>query len=161
MKNTFKFFGIIALAAVFMLAFAACSNSSNGGVGGGSTSGNLIIAGLGSYEGKYVFAMGENSNLFLMAANNVNVASLTIWGGKVSGGAVVLKVWEGTDDNNLIGYAGNDTVDFDVFILNKEQITVTLDAAGNINPASLISFYVDDFTIPGVSFVLGQAAASK
>ena len=171
MKNTFKFFGIIALTAVFILAFTACSNSSNGtggggggGGGGGSTgitSANLIIDGLGSYEGRYVFALGESKDLFLMAANNINAASLTIWGGKVSGGVAALKVWEGADDNSLIGYAGSDKVDFEVFILNKEQITVTLDSSGGIDPASLLGVVVDNFYIYGVTFLLGQAAASK
>lgn len=57
MKNTIKFFGIIALTAVMTLAFAACNNGSNNhDESPPSTNGKLTVTGLASYNGKYVFA---------------------------------------------------------------------------------------------------------
>jgi hypothetical protein len=142
MKNTIKFFGIIALVAVIGFSLVTCNSGGGGGGGGGSsssgsggnsgsvpsTSGSLTITGIPSqYNGKYVggTSLEEVSGGYMLLAydgfsgtNDKGVVNL----GKISGGRAVLKVWRG-NDKGVFSYSGSDSaVSFMLYILNSPSM---------------------------------------
>jgi hypothetical protein len=174
MKNFFKLFGIIALTTIIGFSMAACDtgggktggNTGSGGSGGGgtgggggdqtgivgSTSGELIITGLNSYNGKYVTADHIKNDLMLVALANVtgtSQANLNITAAPISNGEATLKVWKisGTDisTGSFGNYNGNSTgLELKVYIYNDGQ-TFTLQ-----------SDHPDSFATGSVNFTNGK-----
>ena len=55
MKNTFKFLGIIAIAAIIGFGFTACDDGGGGGSGGGCNASCLAIGATGEGGGKIIY----------------------------------------------------------------------------------------------------------
>ena len=91
----------------------------------GTTSGKLTITGLGSYNGKYVFANGgdEDGKHLLAASAITNAHDFT--GAQISGASVELKVWEFTESYQLSNYSSGAVMAafFDVLIANKATVS--------------------------------------
>ena len=114
MKNVFKLFGIIALAAIIGFSMAACGGDDDGGGDDGGGGGTFTITGIPSqYNEKYVFLNGmlNNSSDMLYGCQNINFSTQEITFCKISNGSVSLPVWKVTT-TNAVRYSGNDTASF-------------------------------------------------
>ena len=119
MKNFGKVFGIIALAALIVLGVMACSSSDDSGAP--STSGSLTITGLAAYNGGYAAGVPDTEGgPGLVAGTDVNMNTVSLTGGIVSGEKVTLKVWAWNGGTKISSYSGNDTYTFNV-MLNKDS----------------------------------------
>lgn len=86
----------------------------------------LTITGLGKYNGKFVFALCDDSDdLQLIAAADIDVNNENVACGKIGGGSVTLNVWKVDSEGNPVSYDGNDTATFYVIICKE----ATLNAA--------------------------------
>ena len=157
MKNASRFFGILAIAAVIVLAFAACGSDGSDDkrvTDAPPTDGQLTITGFtGDYDDWYAIALRPSGSPMLIAAEDVNEAELILYGGKITGGKVTLKVWEGTDTYTLAGYSGNHTCDFRVLIFSKDEIYLIM-SGGNIDGISPSLYFTGD--VYGVVFIGGK-----
>jgi len=152
MKNICKVLGIIALVAVTGFGFVSCDDVSGGGGssggGGVATNGKVIITGLGEHNGKFAVANGYLSGSSITAGDKVD--GHTVYGAKISGGQVTLKVWE-VKPNEYINYDGSGLVTITVTIgesakdtaLNKPywtsnevSVTFTDGDGGTVTPSS-------------------------
>ena len=116
MRNTTKFFGIIALAAVIIFSMASCGD---GGGGGGlltvnSTNRSLSITGLDSYNGYWVIVDGDSASHEYHASANVSSAGI-ITGALISGGTATLQLWR-VHENARITFSGFSGGDSDVYL---------------------------------------------
>ena len=111
MKNTIKLLGIIAIVAIIGFSMAACGDDDGGG-------GGLTITGLGSFNGKYAYAVSEGN---IYAAKSLNMNANSITASKIDGGSVKLNVYQITSDHKANDYKGNDKVEFMVMILKVEK----------------------------------------
>jgi len=112
MKNSVKFFRIIALIVLTGFSIAACAtNSSTSGTAAISTSssaagkGTITITGLDDYNGLYAYAAGIIGETYLIAAYDViDVMGEELpTGGLIENGSITLPVWETAhiwDDEN-------------------------------------------------------------
>lgn len=126
MKKTFKFLGIIAIAAIIGFSLVSCGGDDDGS--DVKTSGKLTINGIPDANGKYVFAIGfadDDDGLMLIAAASVNMEKNEAKGAKVSGGKATLKVWAlpFEEDGDVIGYNGSDEAFFMVIISDTETLS--------------------------------------
>jgi len=122
MKNTVKFLGIIALAAVIGFSMAACGDDGSDGGDGikiGSTSGRLTITGLGDYNGKFVRADDDGDD-DLIACENLSITNVT--NGTISNGSVTLKVWK-FSETGVGNFNGSGQITFWVSIFSKKTMT--------------------------------------
>ena len=138
MKNTMKWLGIIALAAVIGFAFTACGDgdkTSGGTSSTSSTSGGLTITGLGEYDGRYVIASGETpgEELALLAASSYDLNQQSLTGATISNGKATLKVWSSSyNGGGISNYNGNDKAGFQVLIASNATMD-NIVAGGSIN----------------------------
>jgi hypothetical protein len=112
----------MVLVAVIGFSFIACDDG--GGDDGGSP-GKLTITGLGTYNDKYVYALGYDTprTKMLFAAKSINVSKNETVCEKIGGGSVALNVWEiDTSSNKSKDYNGSDSITFSVYIWDKEKI---------------------------------------
>jgi hypothetical protein len=94
------------------------------------TTGKLTLTGLDDYNGKYVAAFGSNddSTLSLLAASSVDLTEEKGKGKgvKIKNGKAVMNVWTATTGDIGItavnSYKENDTMTFDVYIIDGEDI---------------------------------------
>lgn len=129
MKNLFRLFGIIALLSIIGFSMTACGNGSTSApltITVETTTGSLIVSGLGSHNGKWILAVGKDPSPSpsLFAANAAT--SSTITGALISGGTATLKVWNltGSEENpTFANYSGNDTVSLGFGIISKATIS--------------------------------------
>ena len=95
-----------------------------------TTSGILKITGLAAYKGMYIFATANNYIDDITPFTNLLIAEAVSEEGIITLGTVnnlgeaELKVWQETEPINIIlgNYSGNDSVDFNIYILNKGTV---------------------------------------
>jgi hypothetical protein len=91
------------------------------------TNGSLTITGLDAYNNRYVLAVVDNDEPHLYAAENMNLTSNIFYGGTISNGTTVLKVWEMIFENGnptFKAYNGNhQDVELDVLVLSKSTFS--------------------------------------
>jgi hypothetical protein len=149
MKNTIKVFGIIAIVAVIGFLMAACDDYKEVETYAATTSGQLTITGLSAYNGKFINAYSSTmtSSGYLQALERAtnqydpnedySLGTLSYAGG-VSGGQAVLKVFVFKDQQSGKGggyqsYTGNDTVNFEVYIRENDDLN-----SANSNAAIIV-----------------------
>jgi hypothetical protein len=137
MKNTMKVFGIIALVAVIGFALTACEPEPEGiETYEATTNGRLTITGLSAYNGKFINAYSYASSVAINAVERATNEYLPnggyssvklIYASGISGGQAVLKVFVDKGEQSGKGggfqsYTGNDTVNFDVYIRENDDL---------------------------------------
>jgi len=129
MRNTTKFLGIIALAAVIIFSMASCGN---GGGGGGfltvnNTTRELRITGFAdSYHGYWVAAFADGDLREYIAAAALSTRGVITGGQISSSGEVTLRLWYFQTDTTLSGFTGGDSnVYLDIAVFSR--------ASGNDN----------------------------
>jgi hypothetical protein len=147
MKKMCKHFGMIALIAIVVFAFAGCPGGDD--TYAPATNGRLIINGLDSiYNGKYASAAAAYDNLpDLDIAEDYNLTKNTITGGLVSDGSVTLNVWLDLGNEELSAYSGNGTYVVTVSFYESETIP-------------RISFTREIRVLSDVEFIAGEATVN-
>jgi len=123
MKNTIKVLGIIAVVAVIGFSMAACEEPDTFTTEKkeAATTGQLTITGLAAYNGKELYGLGHNSNVYLFACQKAYneykykngsleyiIGSDTVKG-TISNGQVILKVFRLSPTSRAYeSYDGND-----------------------------------------------------
>jgi len=74
-----------------------------------STNGKLTVSSLGSYNGKWIVAIGGNDTYTVYAADSIGT-DFTFTGTLISSASATLKVWKATSTNHLSNYNGNDVL---------------------------------------------------
>jgi hypothetical protein len=111
------------------------------------TEGELILTGLDKYNGRYVYAVADTDDFFMLAAIDMDIINSAPVSGEVSDGSVTLKVWKITTDT-IDSYTGDDeNINFSIIIQNAITIintaSVTVDFTGGKGTAK-----VENFTLP-------------
>jgi len=125
MKNTIKFFGVIAIVAIIGFSFIACggddsddgdnNNSNNNTPDSGSTGGNgtFTITGIpAKCNGLYAVAYawnnaGSASNADIWGFGSINTSTRNLTAVQISNGSVSIPLWK-FDNGNYVRYSGND-----------------------------------------------------
>jgi len=95
MKNLFKVFGIIALAAVIGFSFAACSDGGGGGgSGGGGGGGSSSLAGTNWSHQNDFYTLSFTASQYTMKCVGVKFASDTYEFDAKSGKGTLFKVYD-------------------------------------------------------------------
>jgi hypothetical protein len=139
MKNLYKLLGIAALALAIVFSFAACEQPTNNNKSSStsySTTGQLKITGLSSYNGKYVYAQGADSAATYMLQGLAGLSSSEWTFGKIANGEVTLKVFKITPGESAPGnYDATETVSMILMITTKDKIG----ANSSLAPADIVA----------------------
>jgi hypothetical protein len=109
----------LALIAVIVLSFAACSKG--GGIGGG---GSFKLTGIPEESnGKYavVYAAKLDASLVLVGVQSVNKSAKSVTLPRISNGSVTIPMWKVEKDGSMTRYSGNDTLSMVVVAINDSE----------------------------------------
>jgi len=135
MKNTFKWFVVIAIVAAIGFSMAACDDGS-GGPGGGGGGGGITVTGIPSeYNGKYATVVLNVNGEPVYGAQSFDMPSYTY--PRISGGSVTIGLWSGTPPS-ITRWNGSGTTIISVFIRNGATSTTS----GSRNIASSLFYSV-------------------
>ncbi|MCL2265167.1 MAG: hypothetical protein FWC22_03895 [Treponema sp.] len=121
MKNIKKIIGIITLTVIIGLSMTACDGDNLTG-NAPPTAGKLTINGLSDYNGKYVYAEGDDNENYYILARDLNLNSETIYTSQITNGNTTLNVWK-ENNGNLVSYNGSGNRNFWFIITTKAILT--------------------------------------
>jgi hypothetical protein len=144
MKNTFKWFVVIAIAAVIGFSMAGCGDDAGGqggGGAGGGGGGGITVTGIPSeYNGYYATFNNASSNpgtITVPIFGAQSFAAPTITFPRISGGSVTMGLWT-QDGQTYTKWNGSGTTTIGVFIRTVANSTTL----GNKNVAQKIFYSV-------------------
>jgi hypothetical protein len=115
MTNKKIWLGMLALTLIFGMTVAGCGeDTGDDGDGNGGAGGTFTLTNIPSeYNGKYAMFQGMNDDteLFVIGAQSLNMSTQTVTFSRISNGSVSLPTWTYTSNGeSFVRYSGNGTV---------------------------------------------------
>jgi hypothetical protein len=102
--------GILVLALVFGMTVVGCDDGSTND-NGGITEGTFVLTDIpATYNGKYAYFEAQNSSVYIVGCQSVNMSTETIRLVQISNGKASIPLWIFNESTNSVTrYSGNDT----------------------------------------------------
>jgi hypothetical protein len=110
MANKKFWLGLLVMVLALGMTVVGCDNGSTDD-NGGNTEGTFVLTDIpATYNGKYAYFEAENSNIYIVGCQSVNVSTETITLVQISNGRASIPLWLYNESNNSVSrYSGNDT----------------------------------------------------